>query len=64
MARIRFIDDQLSVELQGLHQLWAFKRRIRVKYRYNATASPFDWRYTQADLNAYLARLAAHGLAA
>lgn len=28
--------------------------------RYNATASPFGWRYTKADLNAYLQRLAAH----
>ena len=30
--------------------------------RYNATASPFDWRYTKDDLNAYLRRLAAHEL--
>lgn len=28
--------------------------------RYNATASPFDWRYTKHDLNDYLKRLAAH----
>lgn len=30
MARVRVTDDLLCVELQGLHRLWAFKRRIRV----------------------------------
>jgi len=28
--------------------------------RYNATAEPFDWTYTRADLNAYLKRLTDH----
>jgi hypothetical protein len=27
--------------------------------RYNATATPFDWTYTRADLNAFLHRLTA-----
>jgi transposase len=36
------------------HRLLAFQDR------YNATASPFNWRYTKADLNAYLERLTAH----
>jgi len=42
MARIRVTDDLLSVELQGLHQLWAFKRRIRVPLNHvrGATADP------------------------
>ncbi len=30
------------------------------KDRYNATAEPFDWTYTRADLNAYLKRLTDH----
>jgi hypothetical protein len=41
--------------------LLALERRLLdFEVRYNATASPFDWRYTKADLNAYLHRLAAH----
>ncbi len=40
------------------------QRLLGFESRYNATAKPFDWRYTKADLNAYLnaylARLAAH----
>ena len=28
--------------------------------RYNATATPFDWRFTRADLTAMLARIDAH----
>jgi hypothetical protein len=28
--------------------------------RYNATASPINWRFTKNDLHAYLERLAAH----
>jgi hypothetical protein len=35
-------------------------RLLAFQDRYNATASPFDWRYTKTDLNAYLKRLAAH----
>ncbi len=42
-------------DLTGLEQ-----RLLSFESRYNATAKPFDWRYTKADLNAYLARLAAH----
>ena len=41
--------------------LLALERRLLdFEVRYNATASPFDWRYTKADLNAYLQRLATH----
>lgn len=36
------------------------QRLLAFQARYNATASPFDWRYTKHDLNAYLTRLAAH----
>jgi len=36
------------------HRLLAFQAR------YNATASAFNWRYTKADLNTYLDRLATH----
>ncbi|MGI8868269.1 MAG: IS630 family transposase [Mycobacteriales bacterium] len=35
-------------------------RLLRFQHRYNATATPFDWRYTKTDLNAYLQRLANH----
>ncbi|MBP2373226.1 IS630 family transposase [Paeniglutamicibacter psychrophenolicus] len=42
------------------------ERIMAFQERYNATADPFDWRYTRHDLNDYLHRLAAHepGLAA
>lgn len=36
------------------------QRLLSFENRYNATASPFDWRYTTDDLNAYLKRLDAH----
>jgi transposase len=36
------------------------RRLLAFQARYNATASPFDWRYTKADLNAYLNRLVTH----
>jgi transposase len=36
------------------------QRLLAFETRYNATATPFDWRYTKTDLNAYLQRLAAH----
>jgi DNA-binding CsgD family transcriptional regulator len=36
------------------------QRLLGFQDRYNATASPFDWRYTKTDLNAYLKRLATH----
>ena len=36
------------------------QRLLDFEARYNATASPFDWRYTKSDLNAYLQRLTAH----
>lgn len=36
------------------------QRLLAFQTRYNATASPFNWRYTKADLNAYLDRLATH----
>jgi len=35
-------------------------RLLGFETRYNSTAKPFDWRYTKADLNAYLDRLATH----
>jgi len=35
-------------------------RLLAFQARYNATARPFNWRYSRADLNAYLDRLAAH----
>jgi len=34
-------------------------RILAFQDRYNATAEPFDWRYTRDDLNAFLTRLAA-----
>lgn len=36
------------------------QRLLDFETRYNATARPFDWRYTKADLNAHLDRLAIH----
>jgi len=36
------------------------QRLLNFEKRYNATATPFDWRYTKADLKAYLNRLASH----
>jgi hypothetical protein len=36
------------------------QRLLAFEARYNATASPFDWRYAKTDLNTYLERLAAH----
>lgn len=36
------------------------QRLLGFQDRYNTTAGPFDWRYTKADLNAYLKRLASH----
>jgi len=36
------------------------QRLLDFEARYNATANPFNWRYTKADLNAYLDRLATH----
>ena len=36
------------------------ERLLAFETRYNATASPFNWRYTKADLNAYLDRLETH----
>lgn len=35
-------------------------RILAFQDRYNATADPFDWTYTRADLNNYLARLRYH----
>ena len=35
------------------------ERVLAFQDRYNATAEPFDWRYTRHDLNAFLTRLAA-----
>lgn len=35
-------------------------RLVRFEERYNATATPFDWRFTTKDLFAMLERLEAH----
>ncbi|HYA69160.1 MAG TPA: hypothetical protein VED63_10545 [Acidimicrobiales bacterium] len=35
-------------------------RLVRFEERYNATATPFDWRFTTKDLLAMLERLEAH----
>jgi hypothetical protein len=35
------------------------QRVLAFQDRYNATATPFDWRYTRHDLNTFLTRLAA-----
>ncbi len=35
-------------------------RILAFQDRYNTTATPFDWRYTRNDLNAFLTRLEAH----
>lgn len=42
MARVTIQDDQLVVELQGLHRLWAFRREVRVPLAHvrGATADP------------------------
>lgn len=41
--------------------LTALERRLlHFETRYNATARPFNWRYTKTDLNAHLDRLAIH----
>ncbi|HEY8621746.1 MAG TPA: IS630 family transposase [Dermatophilaceae bacterium] len=36
------------------------ERIMAFQDRYNATAEPFDWTYTRADLNAFLKRLSVH----
>ncbi|WP_427017772.1 IS630 family transposase [Pseudarthrobacter sp. P1] len=36
------------------------ERLLAFQDRYNATAEPFDWKYTRDDLNDYLKRLARH----
>jgi transposase len=36
------------------------QRLLAFQDRYAATATPFNWRYTKTDLNAYLQRLATH----
>lgn len=36
------------------------ERILAFQDRYNATANPFDWKYTRADLNDYLTRLRRH----
>ncbi len=42
MTRISVSDDVLTVDIQGLHQLWALRRRIRVPLAHvrGATADP------------------------
>jgi len=45
------------VDFNSLDDLAA--RILAFQDRYNATAEPFDWRYTRADLNNFLTRIAA-----
>jgi len=40
------------------------ERVLAFQARYNATATPFDWRFTRADLNRLLDRIAVHEAAA
>ena len=40
------------------------ERVLAFQARYNATATPFDWRFTRADLNRLLDRIAVHEPAA
>lgn len=42
MARVNVTDKLLTVDMQGMHQLWAFKRRIRVPLAHvrGATVDP------------------------
>ena len=49
-------------ELSDLDALAA--RVLAFQARYNATATPFDWRFTRADLNRLLDRIAVHEAAA
>lgn len=39
------------------------ERVLAFQARYNATATPFDWRFTRTDLDRLLARIAAHDAA-
>jgi hypothetical protein len=36
------------------------QRLIEFEPRYNATAAPFDWRFTRADLNDLVRRIQMH----
>jgi DDE superfamily endonuclease len=45
-------------DFAGLDEL--SERILAFQDRYNATAAPFDWTYTRADLNNFLARLRRH----
>lgn len=45
------------VDFASLDDLAA--RILAFQHRYNATAEPFDWRYTRNDLNKFLTRIAA-----
>lgn len=40
MASVSVTDDLLTVDVQGLHRLWAFKRRIRVPLAHVRGATP------------------------
>jgi len=50
VSRRRPVTDLTALE----HRLLGFEDRN------NTTASPFNWRYTKADFNAYLERLTIH----
>lgn len=53
--RMATLDATADIEILGLEQ-----RLLSFQTRYNATAKPFNWRYTKTDLNTYLNRLATH----
>jgi hypothetical protein len=48
-------------DLTDLHAL--ADRILAFQARYNATAKPFDWRFTRTDLDRLLDRISAHDVA-
>jgi hypothetical protein len=49
------------VSPNDFHDLAQIEARLSAfEIRYNATASPFDWKFTADDLNDLLARIGAH----
>lgn len=55
IVQCKVIKPANFADLDALEQ-----RLLGFEARYNATAKPFTWRYTKADLNAHLERLALH----
>ena len=48
------VDSSAALRIAATEQILAFERH------YNATARPFDWRSTKADLNKVLTRIGRH----